>query len=146
MGKLAVNQTLRGADVSVRLYRGGQPLDIIEAEEIEIKPELKVIESEPLSVGHTQRDTHVDGVQATVKGVRKGNQFLQEILDQIAVNMKTGFAISHYTAVINYRDLNTKTVQSVKIADASLTEIDPFNSGKNFDKQTEGFAIIGLLG
>ncbi len=146
MGILAKNQTLRGADVSVRLYRGGIPLDIIEAEEIEIKPELKVIESEPLSVGHTQRDTHVDGVQATIKGVRKGNQFLQEILAQVKRNVSTGFAFDVYTAVINYRDLNTKTVQSVKVADASLTEIDPFNSGKNFDKQSEGFALIGQLG
>ena len=146
MGKLAANQTFRGADASVRLYKGGQPLDIIEAEEIEGGPVLKTIESEPLSVGHTQRDVHADGFQVTVKGVRKGNQFLQEILYQVKRNVATGQAFEKFTAVINYTDLNTKTVQSVKIADGSLTEIDKFNSGKNFDKQSEGFTLIGQLG
>ena len=146
MGKLAGNQTLRGADAVIRLYKNGQPLDIIEAEEIEGSPVLKVIESEPLSVGHTQRDTHVDGYEVTVKAVRKGNEFLQEILAQVKRNVSTGLAFEKYTAVINYRDLNTRTVQALKVADASLTELDKFTSGKNFDKQSEGFTLIGQLG
>jgi hypothetical protein len=146
MGKLANNQTFRGADASIRLFKNGAPLDIIEAEEVTGGPNLKTIESEPLSVGHTQRDTHADGYKVTCKGIRKGNDFLQEIMGQVKRNVTTGKAFEHYTVVINYIDRNTNTFQSLKVADASLTEIDEFASGKNFDKQSEGFTVIGQLG
>lgn len=145
MGQYANNQAMRGADVSIRLYKNGNALDIIEAEDIEFVPILKVIESEPLSVGRTQRDVHADGVEVTVKGVRKGNAFLQEVLAQVKANAATGKPFSKYTAVINYTDRNSNTYQSVKVADASLTEIDAFASGKNFDKQMEGFKLIGQI-
>lgn len=143
MGQLAKKQTFRGADAAIRLYKNGAPLDIMEAEEIELNVILKVIESEPLSVGRTQRDTHTDGIEVTVKGVRKGNDLLNEILDQLDNNVATGKRFDTYTASITYTDRNTGLPKTVKVKDATITELDPFTSGKNFDKQGEGFKLIG---
>ena len=145
MGQYAMRQTLKGSDVSIRLYRNGQPLDIIEAETIGAGPNLIVVEAAPLSLGETTRDTHVDGFRAVIQGVRKGNAFLQEILAQVKRNMATGKAFEKYTALIQYRDPNTNTIQPLKIVEATLTELDDFTSGGVFEKQTEGFQLVGRL-
>ncbi|MBO9542703.1 hypothetical protein J7643_19110 [bacterium] len=146
MGEYAKNQSLRGTDVAIRLYRQGQVLDIIEAEEIEGGPNLVVIESAPLSVGHTQRDTHVDGYSVTVKAVRKGHALLDEVLAQCKANASTGKALPKYTVLIAYRDTNTNVIRQVKVVNATLTEVNPFASGTINAKQTEGFKLMGQLG
>ena len=143
MGENAKKQAHRGADVQIRLYKAGAPLDIIEAENIQYLPIIKVIESEPLSVGQTVRDTHADGCQVTVTAVKKGNGLLAELLAQVSRNRKTGAAFEKYTVLLKYRDINGQTVRNVKIVDATITELDPVNSGGNFEKSTEGFTIIG---
>jgi hypothetical protein len=145
MGDYAKRQALKGSDVAIRLYRNGQPLDIIEAETIGGGPNLQVVESAPLSLGYTTRDTHVDGYRVVVQGVRKGNAFLQEILAQVRRNQASGKAFEKYTALIQYRDPNTNTIQPLKIVDATLTELDDFASGGIFEKQSEGFQLVGQL-
>ena len=146
MGQYAARQTLIGKDVSIRLYKNGQPLDIIEAETIASAPILQVVEGEPLSLGHTTRDTHANGYKAVIQGIRKGNAWLQEVLTQVKRNQATGKAFEKYTALIHYRDPNTNTIQPLKIVDATLTEIDDTTSGGIFEKQSEGFQLIGQLG
>lgn len=145
MGQYAKGQTLRGRDASIRLFKAGQPLDIIEAESIKLQPQLQVIEAGPVSLGYTTRDTHVDGVEVQVPAVRKGNAFLKEILEQARRNHSTGRAFEKYTVQIAYNDPNTNTVEKVKLVDATITALDGIDSGENFSKSTEGFTLIGHL-
>jgi hypothetical protein len=142
----ANKQALIGKNVGMRLTGASGVLEIIEAEDIEGHPILKVVESEPLSKGQTQRDTHQDGIEFTVSGVRKGNLFLKEVKRQMARAAATGKAFDKYTVILNFTDPNTNTVEPMKVVNATITEIDTFKSGKNFEKQMEGFKMIGELG
>lgn len=143
MGANAKKQTFRGGDVKIRLTLGGRVQDIIEAEDIEWHPNLKVVEAEPLSLGRTTRDTFIDGITVSIKGVRKGNGFLKEILRQIDRSVSEGKSFEKYGAIIDYYDRSDGSKQNVKVAEADLTELDPIASGKNFDAQKEGFRLIG---
>jgi hypothetical protein len=144
MGANANNQTLRGADVACTLYKNGSIIDVIEAEEITYTPQLKTIESEVLSLGYTTEDTHVDRSQADITGVRKSNGFLNEVLAQIKRNRTTGKAFEKYTAVINFRDINSNQIVTIKLKDANLSALKPFASGAIFAKQTEGLTLSGI--
>jgi hypothetical protein len=145
MGQYAKGQTVRGYDVQLRLYKGGAPLDIIEAEELEGHPVLVQVDASPLSVGHTQHDTHQDGFDVVIKGVRKGNAFLKEVLAQVKRNRDTGKAFEKYTAVLKYKDINTGLTEDVKIVDATIMNLDPIMGGGTFSKSTEGCTLHGQL-
>jgi hypothetical protein len=142
----ANKQALIGKNVGARLNGAAGVLEVIEAEDIEAHPILKVVESEPLSKGSTQRDTHQDGIEVTIMGVRKGNLWLKEVKRQMQRAGATGKAFDKYSVVINFTDPNTNTVEALKVVNATITEIDAFKSGKNFEKQAEGFKMIGDIG
>ena len=145
MGEYAKKQVMRGSDCEIALSQKGGKLDIFEAEEISCQPMIITIESAPLSLGRNTRDVYIDAWEIKITGVRKGNAFIDHFLEAARTSRSSGKPFEKYTAAIKFKDPNTSTFTEIKVIDADLVEPDAFASGKVYDKQTEGFKLIGQL-
>lgn len=144
MGDYASGRTLRGCNVSGTLYKDKIAQSVFVAEEIDVMFDADDLATDPLSANFTQHEVYPNSVSVTVKGLRKGNRFLELYAREFLSAAKGGRPMDKYTMTVAFYDPNTRKTTTITVVEGAL-KADTFSSGARTAKQGEGFTLQGNL-